>query len=88
MNGIRIIKQNCDPKDGDDKTLPSNAYLVEYVLDGKTCHDITLSSKKVDLFDHYYDHYRQDFVGFKQAEGRINPRLWQDPSVQKKSKKK
>ena len=88
MKGIKIIKQNCDLADNDDRTLPSNSYLVEYTLDGKTSYDIVLSSKKVDLFDYYWDLYKSDFVGFKQTEGRINPRLWNDPSVPQKSKKK
>ena len=50
-----------------------------------------MASKAVDMFDHYYDNYRKDFVGWKQSEGRINPSLWnaqrdKDPKNKKKKK--
>ena len=49
MKGIKIYKQNCDPKDAEDRTLPYTSYLVEYKLDGKTCYDLAITGKKVDL---------------------------------------
>ena len=86
LTGIKVLKQNCDPKDAEDKSLPYTAYLVEYKQDGKPMYDISLASKCVDLFDYYYDLYKKNFVKFKQAEGRINPKLWNDPT-QKKGKR-
>tara|TARA_Y100000004_G_scaffold125305_1_gene140977 strand:+ start:4585 stop:4851 length:267 start_codon:yes stop_codon:yes gene_type:complete len=88
LKGIKIYKQNCDPKDAEDRTLPYTSYLVEYKMDGKTCYDLAITGKKVDLFDYYWDLYRNDFVGFTQTEGRINPKLWNDPNEPKKGKKK
>ena len=87
---ITILKENCDPKDAQDKSLPYTAYLVEYKLDTKTRYDLVMCGKAVDMFDHYYDNYRKDFVGWKQSEGRVNPNLWnakqQDPKNKKKKK--
>ena len=88
LNGITVLKQNCDPKDAKDPKLPYTAYLVEYKVDGKVCYDISLSQKTVELFDYYYDLYKKDFVKFSQSEGRINPKLWNDPTKQKKPKRK
>jgi hypothetical protein len=42
-----------------------------------------MTGKAVDLFDYYYDLYGKDFIEFKQAEGRVNPKLWVDPKAPK-----
>ena len=39
-------------------------------------YDIVITDKKCDIFDHYWDKYREGFISFKQSEGRANPRLW------------
>lgn len=85
---FKIIHQDCDPDLANNKELPTNSFLVEYVL-GKTIHyDIVMSNKSVDIFDHYYDTYREDFITFNQTEGRINPKLWgYTPKDSKKEKK-
>ena len=63
-------------------------FLVEYLQDGITKFDICSAGKQVDIFDHYWDHYRRDFVNMTQTEGRVNPKLWQDPSSKKDSNQK
>ena len=74
--GIEILHQDCDPELAKDKSLPSTAYIVEYVQ-GETSHwDIVICSKKSDLFDEYWDKYRENLIGFVQTEGRVNPKLW------------
>lgn len=85
---FKIIHQDCDPDLANNKELPTNSFLVEYVL-GKSIHyDIVMSNKTVDIFDHYYDTYREDFITFNQTEGRINPKLWgYTPKDSKKEKK-
>ena len=88
LTGIKILKQNCDPKDAEDKSLPYTAFLVEYKQDGKSVYDLAIGNKSVDLFDYYYDLYKKDFVTFKQSSGRINPTLWNDPNAAKKPSKK
>lgn len=85
---FKIIHQDCDPDLANNKELPTNSFLVEYVL-GKTIHyDIVMSNKTVDIFDHYYDTYKEDFITFNQTEGRITPKLWgYTPKESKKEKK-
>ena len=82
---MKIIKEDCDPADAQDKSLPTNAFLVEYRVDDASHFDLVISSKQVDIFDHYYDQYKKNFVTMNQAEGRISPKLW---GVEKKETKK
>ena len=84
--GIKVIQSDCDPTLAQDKTLPNNAYLVEYLQDGVTKFDIVMAAKTVDIFDEYYDMYRKDFKNMTQAEGRANPKLWGNESKTKKKK--
>lgn len=80
---VKIIHAQCDPSLAQDRTLPHTAYLVEYVQDGQTMFDIVVATKRVDIFDHYWDNYRHDFVNMTQTEGRVSPKLWQDPNKKK-----
>ena len=77
--GIKEIYMDCDPTQADDKSLPTNSFLVEYEQDGITKFDIVAAAKQVDIFDHYYDNYRSDFKNMTQTEGRANPKLWNPP---------
>ena len=86
LTKVRVLHQDCDPSLAQDPGLPYTSYLVEYLQDGMTKFDIVIGNKKVDIFDHYWDNYRNDFVTMNQTEGRVNPKLWNDPS--KKGKKK
>jgi len=80
---LNIIHQNCDPELANDRSLPHTAYLVEYDDGNKVCYDIAVSSKRVEIFDYYWDKYR-NVISLKQSEGRTNPKLWQDPRKKKK----
>ena len=80
---LNIIHQNCDPELAQDRSLPHTAYLIEYDDGNKVCYDIAVSSKKVEIFDYYWDRYR-NVISMRQSEGRVNPKLWQDPTKKKK----
>ena len=82
--GCKIILRDCDPTLAQDRSLPYTAFLVEYLQDGMTKFDIAAGAKQVDIFDDYWDKYRHDFVTMTQTEGRMNPKLWQDPKQKKK----
>ena len=89
---VKIIAEKCDKAAADNKKLPYSAYLVEYKIDDKITYDIAIANKAVDLFDHYYDKYKKNFIGFKQAGGIANPKLWNNkqappPQPPKKGKK-
>ena len=75
---IKIIKEDCDPTAAEDRSLPCTAFLITYVNEGRTCYDIAVSSKQVDIFDHYWDKYG-NVKAMTQTEGRANPKLWSPP---------
>lgn len=84
---MKIIHKDCDPSVAEDRTLPYSTYLVTYKLDGMIHHDLVMTDKKVDIFDYYWDRYRDDLISFKQSEGRTNPKLWDPPKKEEKKKK-
>lgn len=84
MGSFAVLFSDCDPSQADDTGLPTNAYLVEYVQ-GETSHyDIVMSSKKVDIFDHYWDKYKKDLLNITQTEGRIRPNLYGEGKKKKR----
>jgi hypothetical protein len=74
--GYKILHEDCDPTLAQDKSLPSNAFLIEYSQADVSHFDIVTAAKQVDIFDDYWDKYKNNFKGMTQTEGRINPRLW------------
>ena len=84
-DNIKFLHQDCDPSLGQDKKLPYNAYLIEYLQDGLTKFDIVTAYKQVDIFDHYWDNYRGDFKNMTQSNGQVNPKLY---GYEKKPEKK
>lgn len=74
---------------GEDKSLPYTCYIIEYKdKEGNTKFDLVVSSKQVDIFDHYWDKYRDGFVSMKQSGGAVNPKMWNAPGSEPKEKKK
>lgn len=84
---VKFIHQNCDPTMANDRGLPYNAYLVTYEDDGQTKYDVVQCNKKVEIFDHYWDRYREGLKSFKQSEGRVNPKLWGNKPKEDKKRK-
>ena len=83
---LKIIHENCSLEKAKDKTLPYSAYLITYESGSGIQHDIAVSNKQVDIFDHYWDKYHS-VISMKQTEGQVNPKQWNDPK-EKKTKKK
>ena len=73
---MRVLHQNCDPEVANDRTLPYSAYLVTYEIDGALAYDLVIPDKQVEIFDYYWDRYREGLKGWKQYEGRVNTKLW------------
>lgn len=84
---LKILYSDCDPSMSEDKNLPYTAYLIEYLQDETTKFDIAVSNKKSEIFDHYWDNYRNNFINMTQTEGRVNPKLWGAGKNTKKGKK-
>ena len=88
MITLNILKENCDPKKENNSALPYNAYLVQYKAgEDETRWDLTMAYKMSEIFDHYYDKYK-NVLAIIQSDGRVAPKLWIDPSKPQPKKKK
>ena len=85
---VKILKQDCKKDEALDKTLPYTCYLIIYKVDGVEKYDLAMGSKQAEIFDHYYDAYKKDFVSMMQAQGRVAPNMWNDPTEKAKKPKK
>ena len=89
MTKIRVLQEDCDPELGEDKSLPYTCYLITYKdKEGNTKYDLAVGNKQVDIFDHYWDKYRDNFVTMTQSKGAVNPKMWTAPGTEKKEEKK
>lgn len=82
---MKILYKDCDQEIAKDKTLPRNSYIVSYEDDGKLTFDIVQSESKVEIFDHYYDNYRNGIKSIEWTSGTVNPKTY---GVKTKTKSK
>tara|TARA_Y100000994_G_scaffold234563_1_gene223520 strand:- start:137 stop:475 length:339 start_codon:yes stop_codon:yes gene_type:complete len=84
----QILQEKTTLEAANDKTLPNDARLVWYVVNGVECIDLTRCRKTVELFDMYYDKYGKGAVQrIDFGYGTMNPKLWGvKPKDQKKKK--
>ena len=73
----QILQEKTTLEAANDKSLPNDARLIWYIVDGVEYIDLTRCKKTVQLFDMYYDKYGPGAVkkidfGF----GQVNPKLW------------
>lgn len=80
-----VLHQKCEKSAAKDKSLPLNSYLITYISDEETFYDIVICNKQVEIFDMYWDKYREGLKDIRWTDGRVNPKLWQ--SNKEKSKK-
>ena len=75
--GCQILQEKTTLEQANDKSLPNDARLIWYIVDGVEYIDLTRCKKTSQLFDMYYDKYGPGAVkkidfGF----GQMNPKLW------------
>ena len=82
-----ILLEKTTKEKSNDKSFPTDAFNVTYLVDGKVCLDVTRSNKQVNIFDFYYDKYgnvQKIDYGF----GSVNPSQWGYKSPEKKKRRK
>ena len=87
---VTVIHEKCDLEKHNTIKLPYTAYVVQYEVEGNLVHDIAMAQKAVDIFDHYYDKYK-NVLAIVQSNGKVAPKLWKNPEEvkqQTKGKKK
>ena len=87
--GCSIIKTGCSPDAADDKTLPTNAYLLELKKDGETWFDIVMG-ESVGIFDTYYDMFGNVMQKMSYTKGTRQPATFDNPlnPIKPRTKKK
>ena len=84
-----IILEKTTREKADDRSLPSDAFNVMYVVEGETRLDVTRSEKMANVFDMYYDRYGKDAVQkIDYGCGTIRPNLWGVKPPEKKKRRK
>ena len=84
-----IILEKTTQEKAFDRSLPTDAFNVFYILDGKEHLDVTRSEKMVNVFDMYYDRYGKGAVqSIGYGHGTIRPNLWGNKPVEKKKKRR
>ena len=84
-----IILEKTTREKAEDKKLPTDAFNVFYVVEGKEHLDVTRSEKMMNVFDMYYDRYGKDAVQkIDYGAGAVRPNLWGVKPPEKKKRRK
>ena len=84
-----IILEKTTREKAEDKSLPTDAFNVTYVVEGETRLDVTRSEKMANVFDMYYDRYGKGAVQkIDYGCGTIRPNLWGVKPPEKKKRRK
>ena len=84
----QVLLEKTTLEKANDKSLPSDGYLVWYNVDGKELLDVTRSGKQANVFDLYYDKYGKELKRIEWGFGTINPSQWGYKQPDKKKKRK
>ena len=83
---IKLIFEKCPRDKADDKKLPSDSFVGSYNDKEELKYDIVRASAQVDVFDAYYDKYK-NVKGIEWTKGIIHPKTY-DGQTQKSTPKK
>ena len=87
----QVILEKCTLEQAHDKSLPTDARLIRYKVDGKEYLDVTRSAKASNIFDLYFDTYGMGALqSIDYGRGTIAPGQWGyvSPSETKKKKRR
>jgi len=83
-----LIKENCNKDDLSDKSLPSDAYVVTYKVEGAVRNDLVRCHGKVNIFDMYYDKFGSgSIISIEYGPGTVSPKTWGVPVATKPKKR-
>ena len=86
--GCTVIKTCVTPDAAEDKSLPTNSWLLTLEKDGDTWFDIVMGGS-VSIFDNYYDVFGDCMKKMSYTKGQSKPYYFLifNPSLPKKKKK-
>ena len=86
--GCEVLQEKTNHQVANDKSLPNDAYLITYIVNGETHMDLTRCKSQVSLFDMYYDTYGAGAVqSIGYGYGTSNPKLWGNKKTETKKRK-
>ena len=90
--GCEMLVENGSLQDVNAVEYPTDAYIVSYAVFesgklGDTKYDLTRGTK-TNLFDMYYDKFKQGLKDIQYGQGNISPKLWGYRSKQAGKKKR
>ena len=85
--GCEIIMDNSSLESVRTKKAPTDSYIVKYLYKDKVCFDLTRGTK-VDIFDMYYDKFKNNLKSIEYGGGNIKPAMWGYKSPSKSKKRK
>lgn len=86
--GCEILLEKTTLEQTKDKSFPTDARIITYVVNGETFIDLTRCRKVVNLFDMYYDKYGPGAVRkIDFGYGSVNPKMWGYKPPEKKKKR-
>ena len=90
--GCELLVENGSLQDVSGSEYPTDAYIVSYAVFesgklGETKYDLTRGTK-TNLFDMYYDKFKQGLKDIQYGKGTISPKVWGYRSSSPKRKKK
>ena len=87
--GCEVLQEKTTHQVANDKSLPNDAYLITYVVNGERYMDLTRCKSQVSLFDMYYDTYGPGAVqSIGYGYGTSNPKLWGNSKKTETKKRK
>ena len=85
----QIVLEKTTVEKAQDRQLPTDAFNVTYVVDGKEHLDVTRSEKMANIFDMYYDKCGAGSVkSIEYGHGIVRPNLWNVKAPEKKRRKR
>ena len=83
-----LVKENCNQEEMSDRSLPIDAYIVTYKIQGEVRNDLVRCHAKVNIFDMYYDKFGLgSIIDIKYGPGTVNPKIWGISSPNKSKKR-
>ena len=84
---VKLVREKCDLKSAEDKKLPTDSFIVTYKVDDDVKYDIVRAKAVVDVFDVYYDKYK-NVQAISWTKGIINPRTFDNDTATPPKKRK
>ncbi len=89
VRAVDELQMTATREKAEDRNLPTDAFNVTYLAEGKEYLDVTRSEKMANVFDMYYDKYGPGSVkSIDYGHGTIRPNLWNVKPPERKKRKR